>query len=177
MNDPHFEEVRDKRSSETDRSEDRAYQRLEHLYAISKCLTKFESVEKTFLKILTILEGTFPVLSTVLVEKRGTAPHTSIWSTAGLNDEQVRTAITKARASFNYLVGLTPTEAARIESESVTATSIPQNKSTSPNTSGNEDHFIIIPLVVDRGLTFGVFQFEVTNPLNDDDVRLGVVTK
>lgn len=128
-----------------------AYDRLKCLYDISKCLVHFESTEKTVPKILSLVAGTFPLLSAVLVEHVAGAIVTTIWPTSGMTNEQQKAIVTNARASFAYLVESSP---ANLQSQAVTkGLTIPDRRTHIPERSQRDD-LLVIPLVMSRFLGY-----------------------
>jgi signal transduction histidine kinase len=145
-----------------------AYERLKCLYEISKHLVQFESAEKTVPKILSVVAGTFPLLSAVLVEKIDGEIVTTVWQTPGMSESQQKAIVENARSSFAYFMTTSPVD---LQAQPVTRKSIPLEHGTRMSERPQGDDLVIVPLVVNREPTFGVLQIEGSRPLGEDEVR------
>src|SRR5581483_1576924 len=61
---------------------ERSQQRLEHLYEISKLLTRFQSVERTVPEVVEFVVRTLPLRSAIFILRTGT-PRTMTWRAEG----------------------------------------------------------------------------------------------
>jgi len=84
-------------------SKERAHQRLEHLYEISRLFAGFENVEQTLDAAIGIVARTLPLRSAILVET-GLA-RMIVWSAEGQSPEQLRAAKDHVKEACSYLVG------------------------------------------------------------------------
>ncbi|HSO00641.1 MAG TPA: hypothetical protein VLS89_20255, partial [Candidatus Nanopelagicales bacterium] len=84
----------------------RAHLRVQHLYKISKLLTRFEGAERTIPEILAILAGALPARTAlVILEAPDGRVKTLVWRAEGVSAEGLQAATSHARASYAYLSG------------------------------------------------------------------------
>lgn len=150
---------------------DHAHERLERLYEISKCMATFEGVEEGFPRILTLVAGTFPLLSAVLIENRGEGSRTAIWSMPGVSDERISKNVEHARTSYAYLVNRAPSLLAELHAEPVAKASLRGKEFTERTGKEGEGNLLIFPLVVGHFPVFGALQLEGSRPLNEEDLK------
>jgi signal transduction histidine kinase len=142
---------------------------LERLYKISKALATFESVERSFPEILSLAAKAFPLLSAVLIEKRGAVPKTTIWPTTGLDEEHVKTTISRARSVYSYLTDLTPAQATDLSGANVTQAPLSGHE-YAQRCPKSPDRFLVLPLILGSRRVFGVVQFEAQGKLGEGDL-------
>jgi PAS domain S-box-containing protein len=153
------------------RPEEQPQVRLSHLYEISKLLLRFENVEEAVSKVLAIATGTLPLASAILVDGTDGRPRILMWHAKEHTAERVDAARARAEKAYAYLIG--PKTAQGLESRPGGAAS-PLPPPRPPN--GGEarpvegGRFIVIPLVVPRGVVFGALQLEATAPLYESDL-------
>lgn len=151
--------------------ESKGNKRLGALFGISKSLTTFESVNKTFPEILNLVAETFPIYSAVLVENRGGSPNTTIWPVTGLKQEDIERIVSKAREIFNYFRNATPSESSDLQSDTIEIGNLDKNSVTKYYYFPKEKNLLAFPLVVDKNYIFGVLQFEGIEPSNEEDLK------
>lgn len=127
--------------------QERAYDRLKVLYRIGKMLSRFDSVEDTFPKILTVAAETFPLMTVVLVDNWHGKPKSFVWHSDKATHEQVLSATANAGEAFAYL-------------------------SKTKNTPQiHRKNCIVLPLIVDGLPPMGVLQLEGSMPLDEKDLE------
>src|ERR1051326_4548642 len=141
-----------------------SWSRLDHLYRITKLLVKFDNIE-TVDSILAIVTNTLPLRSAVLIDETAGHAQVYVWNGEGLSETRLLAAKNHATASFAYLAGS--------HSASETTSNIVRDRPVDlkfEKGSTGDENFIVIPLVVDRGPIFGVFQLECTTRCNEPDL-------
>ena len=118
-----------------------AVERLRRLHEVSRLLTAFESVEKTFPSVMAVVGTILPLRSAVLVMKGHTSASTAVWTPAG-SPRELETVTRRAEAAFAYLTDQGPRPGA------------------DPGPAPARQRFLALPLVVDQHQTFGVLQLE-----------------
>jgi signal transduction histidine kinase len=141
-----------------------SWSRLDHLYRITKLLVKFDNIE-TVDSILAIVTNTLPLRSAVLIDETAGHAQVYVWNGEGLSETRLLAAKNHATASFAYLAGSHSTS----ETTSNIVRDRPVDLKFEKGSTGDEN-FIVIPLVVDRGPIFGVFQLECTTKCNEPDL-------
>ncbi|HXI59720.1 MAG TPA: ATP-binding protein [Polyangia bacterium] len=147
-------------------SGEKAHQRLESLYEISKLFARFENVEQPFDPALGIVAKTLPLRSAILVEKGEDRSKMIVWSAAGQNDGHLQPVKEHVGAAYAYLVGARSIESLNLE-EQTGMTVLPAQDDVRVNLA---NRFIVIPLVVAQRRPFGVLQFEGAEPLDKTDL-------
>ncbi len=129
----------------------RSLRRLEHLYEISKLLTRFGDLEHTVPTLIGLVAGTVPVRTAVLILETEGTPRVILWK-SGSSESPAGVATARAEAAYRYLV----------RPEAGRASSFPPRDVpvTSPDRAEATDQFILLPLVVERGRTFGALGVE-----------------
>lgn len=175
MNDSSKEENQNSSSDRFQNTEalgaDSGYQRLEHLYEITKYLANFESVEKTFPAIWNLVAETFPIRSTVLVEMRSGRPKTFTWQIPGLSEIQINSTVSKARSTFDYFLNLVSSERTALQLDLFKNFAIGENQVANQFEQSDESNLVSFPLLVGSNFVFGIIQFEGLKALNEQDLR------
>jgi PAS domain S-box-containing protein len=130
---------------------ERAHLRLEHLYQISKLLAGFHSVERTVPDVIAVIAQTISLHSAVLVEETAATPRMIAWQARGAPEQRLLAAKAHAQRAYRYLVG----SGVDLERED------PQDRFIVP---------IVLPLVIDHGSIFGVFQIDAAEELSELDL-------
>jgi PAS domain S-box-containing protein len=144
-----------------------ADRRLQHLYEVSKLLTRFETVEQTIPTALRIISETLPLRSAILILETDTNPEMIVWQAEGVSTSSVGLAKAHARTSY---ASITRSESLDVNGQ--TSTTVLAGKSLADlkrETAGGEN-FILLPLVVEHGRIFGAVQLEGTSQPNEDDL-------
>src|SRR5512141_1114955 len=84
---------RDDRLAELERSQ----RRLQHLYDISKLLTRFETFERTIPEVVALIADTLPLRSAIIILETGGEPQTITWRAAGESARRLQVAKAHAR--------------------------------------------------------------------------------
>jgi signal transduction histidine kinase len=145
---------------------ERATQRLEHLYEISKLFASFETVAQTFGPALAFAARTLPLRSAILIESGGGRARMHVWSSEGQRAEQVKAAREHLRAASAYFLGTPPAGPIDV-SEHDGAARLPRQ---APSEAAALHRFIIIPLVVAHHPPFGGLQLEGARPFDEQDL-------
>lgn len=143
---------------------------LDQLYAISKLLADFESVEQTVSSALSVAAEVVPLRSAILIEETDGSTSMVVWPPhGGGSDDAQRQARSHALTAYGYLVGMAATE---MSAQPATTTTLPHLR-TADDAQAPLDRrrFIVIPLVVSRRV-FGALQLEGAAPLGKSDLVL-----
>jgi PAS domain S-box-containing protein len=154
---------RDERIAELERSQ----HRLERLYAISKRLTHFESVEQTVPEVMAVVGQALPLRSVIFIFQVGDAPQTITWLPENEDAGRLQAAKEHAQDVYGYLVRpavkLGDEAAAKLEVRARSGAALEaRNRS--------EKNFVMLPLVDDSGSTFGALQMEGARTLDELDL-------
>lgn len=131
---------------------ERAHQRLEHLYEISKLLTRFRNVEDTVSEVIMLVAQTLPVRSAILILGTTGVPQTIVWQAQGEGARRLQEAKAHAQRMYDGLVG--------------TGVDLKLGKartrrlSRPPPEIETKTRFFFLPLVVGQGEIFGALQLE-----------------
>jgi signal transduction histidine kinase len=133
---------------------ERQYDRLRHLYEISKRLTRFETAARTVPEILALLSEAVPLRTAILMVEQDTEPENRIgaihWQADGVSAAELHEARVHARTAYAYLIGADP--------------SVP------PHSGAHPSRFVFLPLVVEGGHVFGALQIEGSDRLDEPDL-------
>ncbi|HXH31933.1 MAG TPA: ATP-binding protein [Bacteriovoracaceae bacterium] len=154
-----------------DNQSHKAHQRLRTLYSISKLLSVFTTVEESFTKIIMTASKSFPLLTAVLIENWELEPRTEVWFSADASEETVRKATTNARNAYSYLSGASEASAANFHTVEAPQNELLRNKNTRASLNGNQDNYIVLPLMIDNLPPLGALQFEGASPLDEYDLE------
>jgi PAS domain S-box-containing protein len=147
----------------------RAYRRVQHLYEISKLLTRFEGASTTVPATLSILARALPLRTALVLLE---APdhlrtQTIAWHAEGVGASRLRAAEVHARVAYRDLTGSTAAAAVSPSGEP-DATSAPPG---GPREEAEErGSVVLLPLVVDRRPIFGVLRIEAAARLEEPDL-------
>ena len=153
----------------------RAHLRVQHLYKISKLLTRFEGAERTIPEILAILAGALPARTAlVILEAPDGRIKTLVWRAEGVSDDGLRAATSHARASYAYLSGADAGWPVDLDSEPAMTSAPPAQPAqpaTAPRTESEERaSLVLLPLVIERQRIFGALQIESAAHLEESDL-------
>jgi signal transduction histidine kinase len=144
----------------------RDYERLRHLYEISKRLARFESVARTVPDVLGLLSESVPLSTAILMVEHGIEPRNRIrtiaWQAEGVSASRLRQGREHAKKAYAYLVKRTPP----FEDE----TGVARIPSTFPPSGVHPNRFVFLPLVVEHGRIFGALQLEGAARLGEPDL-------
>ncbi|MGZ3796450.1 MAG: hypothetical protein ACXVB1_08800, partial [Pseudobdellovibrionaceae bacterium] len=145
--------------------QEQAYDRLKVLYEVSKLLSTFENVEKTFPKILDLCSTSFPFRTAVLIEKRGKSVMAAMWNGESVTAEQITLATTSSKESFIYLTGASKLESATLRSSEISSRTLAHVQTRTKSENKDNESYIVLPLYVDQLPAFGVLQLGGAPPL------------
>jgi signal transduction histidine kinase len=142
-----------------------AHQRLEELYEISQLFATFASVDEALDAILAVAARTVPIHSAILMQVDEARSTMVVWSHDTRDSAFLKAGKSHVEAACAYLVGATTS----IESVDLRA---PPGMALAPRPQGGRDarSFIVIPLVVAHGPTFGALQLEGVGQLDEKDL-------
>jgi PAS domain S-box-containing protein len=146
------------------------HRRLEQLYEVSKLFNAFASVDETVGKALQVVAATLPLESALLIHA-GIACHTEIimWRCADNPPGRLLAARSHAEALYTYLVGARSVDTLDVHDRAGAATlPAPRDRRV---VREHTRRFIMIPLVVARGMVFGALQLEAASDPDRDDVE------
>lgn len=129
-----------------------AYERLAHLYEISKLLMRFESAEQTIPGVVALIAQTLPLRSSILLlqdEIHG-KPRAITWQGGAEGPDRLRPAQANAKRVYDYLVR----SGVDFGTDASGAAVDPAEAAASKKRS------IALPLAVGEGPIFGIFQLE-----------------
>jgi signal transduction histidine kinase len=148
-----------------------ARRHIDHLYEISKLLTAFDSVERTFVRLMALAAEVLSLRTAVLLEGVDAVgepllerPRLTPWRAEGVTAERFTQAADRAASTYAYLVGaqqVEPQLAMPTELEEPDALSFPV-----PPESANPK-CLTLPLV-SKGRIFGTLQVEADGALDEE---------
>jgi len=153
---------RDDRIAELERSQ----RRLQHLYDISKLLTRFQTFERTVPEVVVLIAETLPLHSAIFILETGNVPQMITWQAAGESARRLQIAKARAQEVYGYLIH-SRVDLAR---EEATALAIPQPPATAIGQTEAPNNFVMLPLAVAHGSIFGALQIEGGGALEESDL-------
>jgi PAS domain S-box-containing protein len=148
--------------------------RLEQLYEISKLFAAFDVAGHTLDAALKVIAQKLPLESAILIEAViGGHTNMVVWPSEGSDLLRLEAAKTHAAEAYTYLVGGQPSDARDrhgLLHEDLGPTLLPA-PDRSKRVPGDARRFIVIPLVVGRGVVFGALQLEGAARLDRHDLE------
>jgi signal transduction histidine kinase len=142
---------------------DRAHHRLQHLYEISKLLTRFRNVERMVADVIGLVAQTLPIRSAILMVDRAGLPRAIVWQAEG--ERRLQAAKAHAKAMFSYLVG----SGVDIDRDNGRTLELPRKFAKELDTEIDpKQRYIVLPLVVGRAEVFGALQFEGASAFDEE---------
>ena len=154
---------RDDRIAELERSQ----QRLQHLYDISKLLTRFQDFEWTIPEVADLIADTLPLRSAILILETDGATHTTTWQVPGEGVHRLHAAQARAQKTYGYLIG------SRFDlehQEAMTLADLQQLPGPTQGQTGAQHKFVMLPFFVGYGSIFGALQVESDVELEESDL-------
>jgi PAS domain S-box-containing protein len=146
------------------------HHRLEQLYEVSKLFAAFASVDETVGKALQVVAATLPLESAFLIQATiGCHTEITVWQSEGSTPARLLAARAHAEVAYAYLVGARSVDTLDLR-DRIGSAALPAPRSRSVP-SEHTRRFIVIPLVVGRGMVFGALQFEAASVLDRNDVE------
>ena len=145
-------------------SAERAKQRLEHLYAISKQLTEFEGPEESVPRLLATAAEVVGLQSVVLIVDTEGSTSTTLWHAAGLSPLRLRRAEAHAKVAYERLAD--PVGAPRLRASTALTRVVP----TFQAAEEGEHNAVVLPVAIARRPLFGALQVEGVGPLDEEDL-------
>ena len=146
---------------------ERLQQRLQHLYDISKLLTRFQDFERTIPDVVALIADTLPLRSVILILETGGVPRTITWQAASEGARRLRLALSQAQKSYRYLID---THVDLTRPEAVTPAILQPLPAATPAQSGTKNNFVMLPFSVGHGSIFGALQIEGARELEESDL-------
>jgi len=150
------ERMRDRRSAGPD-------PRLEHLYAISKLLIRFQSVEKTLSDVVAIVARTLGLQSAIFILETAGPPRSILWRAPGCSPDRLLLAKVHAQTTYGYFVR----SGVDLELDAADPLDLPRPEPEAEAATGTGRYFVILPLVDGKGTIFGALQLEGHSPWDE----------
>ncbi|HMJ11708.1 MAG TPA: HAMP domain-containing sensor histidine kinase [Polyangiaceae bacterium] len=150
-------------------SPQRAHERLEDLYELSKLFVGFESVEHTAFASFRIVGRSVPLRSVILILEGDSRPYTFIWRAEGVRRHALHGVRRRAMGTYAYLVDSAVGRSV-LRAVSSRRTKSSRARSSRPPADTGHTQQIILPLVVGRRPIFGAVQFDSTARLDEADL-------
>jgi len=143
-----------------------SHRRLQHLYEISKLLTRFESVETTVPAIISVVRQAVPLHGAIFLLDTGDRPARKIvWQAEGSGASHRRTARAHARRSYAYLAGAAAARWLELHDERA------GTPDSAAEAARDQTHnFIVLPLAILHRPIFGALQVEGVSRLDEMDL-------
>jgi len=141
-----------------------AHRRLQHLYEISKLLTRFDSLDEIFSEVIRAMTGAMPLHSAILILETDGGPRMLVWQAAEEGSpHRLRAAKTHAESSYAYLAGATAKDRPPNRPE--------RDESAEKQPAGTPPHnLVILPLALAERPIFGALQIEGAAQLDELDL-------
>jgi signal transduction histidine kinase len=148
-----------------------AHLRLEHLYEVSRVLTRFQSIEGTLPEVIAVIARSIPLRSAIFILETigGGAPRITVWQARAETTPHLRAAKAHAQTAYGYLVH------SRVDLEHHDEAKVLETRRPFARGQGgskSRHNFIFLPLVVGHGSIFGALQVEGSGPLDEQDLFL-----
>jgi signal transduction histidine kinase len=155
----------------TAESNEQTYLRLKTLYGISKVLSTFVSVEKSFPEILNLAADAFPLLNAVLIDHWDPLPTTAIWKSEACSLLQANHAILHAQDAYVYLSNLEDQASLILYGSEPMVFQLTDKISIQEVQPDERKKFIVLPLIINELPPLGALQLEGTRDLTEDDLE------
>lgn len=146
---------------------ERSRQRLQHLYDISRLLTRFQTCERTMPEVMDLINHTLPLRNAIVVLESGDAPQTITWQAADETPLRLRVAKTHAQEAYRDLVH-SRVDLEREEARTLEDPPLPAGATDMQPEAKN--HFVMLPFSVSHGSIFGALQIESVGELEEPDL-------
>lgn len=131
-----------------------AYARLKILYGISKYLSNFESIEKSFPQIVSSCAEVFPLKTVILIEHWSGKQKMATWHVAEATPTIIERAQLNARNAYAYLTERGLAQEPVLKKDALVS-----------------EHFITLPLIIDNLPAKGILQLEGSHTLDEQDLE------
>lgn len=144
--------------------------RLEQLYEVSKLFNAFASVDETVGKALQMIAATCPLDSAILIQATlGCHTEITMWQCEDSGPARLLAARAHAEAVYADLIGALSVDTLDLRRRLGSAILPAPRSPHAPRE--HTGRFIVIPLVVGRGMVFGALQLEAASALDRGDVE------
>jgi signal transduction histidine kinase len=148
-----------------------ANKRLKTLYKISKLLSKFEDIEKSFSEIVYSAVESFPLLTVVLIEHWESNPKIDVWHFSDVSVDQVEKALLHARNTYAYLLDASISKSAAINTNTATLHALVRHDKNLNLQIIIKDNYIVLPLILNNLPPLGALQLEGATSLTEADLE------
>jgi diguanylate cyclase (GGDEF)-like protein len=145
---------------------ERLQRRLQHLYDISKLLTRFQTFERTVPEVVALIADTLPLRSAIFILETGAIPQMITWQAVGESAQRLRLAQVHAQNMYGYLMH----SRVDLEREEATALEIQQQPASAAEQSEAANNFVMIPLALAHRSILGALQIEGSGVLEESDL-------
>jgi PAS domain S-box-containing protein len=146
---------------------ERSQRRLQHLYDISRLLTRFQTFERTVPEVVALISGILPLRSAIFILETGGVPKTTTWQAASESTLRLQVARAHAQEAYSDLIRC------RVDLEYERARMLevaqPFESATQTQTEA-ENSFVMLPFAVGHGSIFGALQIEGAGELGEQDL-------
>jgi PAS domain S-box-containing protein len=139
-----------------------AHARLQHLYEVSKLLTRFTGIEATVLAIVEIVRRVLSLRSAIFIFDAERSSKTIIWHADDVDAAWLRASKARARASYAYLAGAERASHPELSDAAESADPPLEEPERLPP--------VLLPLAVQHQQIFGALQFESAARFEEPDV-------
>ncbi len=149
-----------------------ARQQLQHLAEIGTLLARFESIDGSLPAILSLMTRTLRVRGATLISNRSGRILATGWTTEDTSPTRLRLDEAHARVAYGYLTDGTTSGARPATGQArANASSALSAADLRAGMAETETHdFVVLPLVVQGGRAFGVFQVEGDMRFDESDL-------
>ena len=137
--------------------------RLEHLYAISKLLIRFQSVEQTLAEVVAIVARTLGLQSAIFILETPGPPRSILWRAPDGSPDRLLLAKVHAQTTYGYFVR----SGVALDLDTADTLDLPRPEQAAEAATGTGRYFVILPLVDGKGAIFGALQLEGDGPWNE----------
>jgi len=136
--------------------------RLQHLYEVSKLLTRFDGIEPTLLAVIDVVRSAMVLRSAICILDADLSRKTIIWHADGVSDGRLRASKARARESYAYLAGASRASHHELSDAPAEA----------EHRSRELEHWatVLLPFAVDHRRIFGALQIESGERLDESDI-------
>lgn len=146
----------------------KSHRYLEIHYEISAILRTFKTVGETFPIIINTIRKLFPLLTVIIIETNKCLSSIKEWHHSNLSIDNIQLAKKHALNSYNYLSGI---DLSQLMKMNWIVSPFYDDSTTVPVVEASENHFVLLPLLSDKGLLLGAIQFENASTLQESDLK------
>jgi signal transduction histidine kinase len=144
---------------------ERAHRRLELLYAVSKLLTRFRTVDETVPEVIALVAEELALRSAIVLLETEGGPQAMVWQVVEGDDVGLEAAKRHAQLTYGMLVS---TSADQTLDRAPTRTLLRRPSTSAQAVAPISPRFFLLPLVVPHGPIFGAIQFEDGTAIDEE---------